>query len=138
MTEGVATHPVLQPRVWIVEDEPAAAALAAELCEAWGAEASVFRAPLPYLAALREALPPMAVVLDWRLEHELSAALFLATRHRYPQLPVIYWTGTAASALPSMIVDDSLTTLVGKADGAEPFERALEWARGAFNSGRPG
>ena len=69
----------------------------------WGAEASVFRAPLPYLAALREATPPMAVVLDWRLEHELSAALFLATRHRYPHLPVIYWTGSPASALA---VDD--------------------------------
>ena len=138
MTDGVATRPGLQPRVWIVEDEPAAAELAAELCETWGAEASVFRAPLPYLAALREALPPMAVVLDWRLEHELSAALFLATRHRYPQLPVIYWTGSAASALPSMIVDDALTTLVAKADGAEPFERALEWARGAFSAGRPG
>ena len=130
MTEGVAVKPGPQPRVWIVEDEPAAAELAAELCESWGAEASVFRSPLPYLAALRGAVPPMAVVLDWRLEHELSAALFLATRHRYPQLPVIYWTGSAASALPSMIVADALTTLVDKAQGAGPFERALEWARG--------
>jgi len=138
VTEGVAIQPGLQPRVWIVEDEPSAAALAAELCEAWGAKASVFRAPLPYLAALREALPPMAVVLDWRLEHELSAALFLATRHRYPQLPVIYWTGSAASALPSMILDDALTTLVDKAEGASPFERALEWARGSINGGRRG
>jgi DNA-binding NtrC family response regulator len=136
VTDSVAIRPGLQPRVWIVEDEPAAGALAAELCEAWGAEASVFRAPLPYLAALRETLPPMAVVLDWRLEHELSAALFLATRHRYPRLPVIYWTGSAASALPSMIVDDALTTLVDKADGARPFERALEWARDVFNASR--
>jgi DNA-binding NtrC family response regulator len=138
VTEGVAVKPGLQPHVWIVEDEPAAAELAADLCEAWGAEASVFRAPLPYLAALRGARPPMAVVLDWRLEHELSAALFLATRHRYPQLPVIYWTGSAASALPSMIVDDALTTLVDKAQGAGAFERALEWARGVFNAGRSG
>jgi DNA-binding NtrC family response regulator len=136
MTEGVGIRPGLQPRVWIVEDEPAAAALAAELCEAWGAKASVFRAPLPYLAALRESMPPMAVVLDWRLEHELSAALFLATRHRYPQMPVIYWTGSAASALPSMIMDDALTTLVDKAEGAAPFERALEWARGIFSGRR--
>ena len=138
VTEGVANQPGPQPRVWIVEDEPAAAALAAALCETWGAAPSVFRSPLPYLAALREVLPPMAVVLDWRLEHELSAALFLATRHRYPQLPVIYWTGSAASALPSMIVDDRLTTLIDKADGAEPFERALDWARQAFNAGLPG
>ena len=138
VTEGVAVQPGLQPHVWIVEDEPAAAELAVELCGAWGAEASVFRAPLPYLAALRETVPPMAVVLDWRLEHELSAALFLATRHRYPQLPVIYWTGSSASALPSMIIDDALTTLVDKADGAGPFERALEWARGVFDAGRQG
>lgn len=138
VTDGAALHPGLQPHVWIVEDEPAAGELAAELCQAWGAEASVFRAPLPYLTALREATPPMAVVLDWRLEHELSAALFLATRHRYPQLPVIYWTGSPASALPSMIVDDALTVLVDKADGAWPFERALEWARGAFIAGLPG
>lgn len=138
MTEGAASDPGLQPRVWIVEDEPAAAELAAELCAAWGADVSVFRSPLPYLGALREALPPMAVVLDWRLEHELSAALFLATRHRYPQLPVIYWTGSAAAALPAMIVDDALTTVVDKAQGARPFERALEWARGTLNAGRAG
>src|SRR5687767_8855251 len=71
--------------VWIVEDEPAAGMLAAELCEACGAAASVFRAPLPYLAALRGPTVPMAVVLDWRLENALSAALFLATRHRHPR-----------------------------------------------------
>jgi len=137
VSDGTGNHPGLQPRVWIVEDDAAAAALAAELTEAWGAEASVFRAPLPYLAALREALPPMAVILDWRLEHELSAALFLATRHRYPQLPVIYWTGSTASALPSMIVDDALTTVVAKADGAAAVERALEWARGMYDAGTP-
>ena len=137
MSDGTGKNPGLQPRVWIVEDDAAAAALAAELTEAWGAEASVFRAPLPYLAALREALPPMAVILDWRLEHELSAALFLATRHRYPQLPVIYWTGSTASALPSMIVDDALTTVVAKADGAAAVETALEWARAIYNAGTP-
>ena len=137
MSHDTGNRPGLQPRVWIVEDDAAAAALAAELAEAWGAEAAVFRAPLPYLAALREALPPMAVILDWRLEHELSAALFLATRHRYPQLPVIYWTGSIASALPSMIVDDALTTVVAKADGAAAVETALDWARAIHNAGTP-
>jgi DNA-binding NtrC family response regulator len=117
------------PRIWIVEDEPAAAALAAELCESCGATASVFREPLPFLTALRaEEDTPLAVVLDWRLEHELSAALFLATRHRHPQTPVIYWTGSVSASLPTMVRDDPLTVVVDKADGAVAFERALSWA----------
>jgi DNA-binding NtrC family response regulator len=124
----MASDPGSHRRVWIVEDEPASATLAAELCEAWGAEVSVFRAPLPFLAALRNRSPPSAIVLDWKLEHELSAALFLATRHRYPRLPVIYWTGHFAAALPAMITDDARTTVVDKAGGTQPFERALDWA----------
>ena len=128
MSEQVAPGAGLGHAVWIVEDEPASAALAAELCEGWGAEALVFRAPLPFLSALRDRSPPTAVVLDWRLEHELSAALFLATRHRYPTLPVVYWTGHAAAALPSMITGDARTIVVDKAGGTEPFERALDWA----------
>ena len=122
-------------QVWIVEDEPASATLAAELCEGWGAQVSVFRAPLPFLASLRDRSQPTAVVLDWRLEHELSAALFLATRHRYPTLPVIYWTGHTAAALPSMITEDARTTVVDKAGGTEPFERALDWANGLVDEG---
>ena len=35
---------------------------------------SVFEGPLPYLAALRTDAAPVAVVLDWRLERQLSAA----------------------------------------------------------------
>jgi DNA-binding NtrC family response regulator len=122
------TDPAPSRHVWIVEDEPASATLAAELCEDWGARVSVFRAPLPFLAALRDRSRPSAIVLDWKLEHELSAALFLATRHRYPGMPVIYWTGHIAGALPAMITDDARTTVVDKADGTEPFERALDWA----------
>jgi DNA-binding NtrC family response regulator len=128
VTERVATGPGSGREVWIVEDEPAAATLAAELCEGWGAAVASFRAPLPFLAALRDQARPTAVVLDWRLEHELSAALFLATRNRYPTLPVIYWTGQGAAALPAMITDDAHTRVVDKAGGAEPFEAALEWA----------
>lgn len=126
-----SADPGWQPRVWIVEDEPAAAALAVELCESAGAQASVFRAPLAYLAALRGSTPPAAVILDWRLEHELSAALFLATRHRHPLMPIVYWTGSVAWHLPSMIRDDQRTRIVDKADGAVTFERALTWALGA-------
>lgn len=115
-------------QVWIVEDEVPAAELAADLCQASGAAPSVFRMPIAFLAALRTAAAPDAVVLDWRLEHELSAALFLATRHRYPRMPVIYWTGSPAGSLPSMICDDRWTVIVDKADGAASFESALAWA----------
>ena len=128
MSVRVATDLGSPRRVWIVDDEPAAATLAAEMCEGWGAQVSVFRAPLPFLGALRNRPRPSAIVLDWKLEHELSAALFLATRHRYPRLPVIYWTGHAAGALPDVIVDDARTTVVDKAGGTGPFERALDWA----------
>ena len=64
--QAAEPHPV--PRVWIVEDEPDAAALAAELCEACGAEALIYRTPLPFLVALRSTPAPDAVVLDWRLD----------------------------------------------------------------------
>ena len=111
--------------------------LAVELCESNHAAASVFRLPLPFLTALRTSVPPAAVVLDWRLERELSAALFLATRHRYPQLPVICWTGSTTSHLPSMISDDRCTVIVDKAAGNVAFERALAWALGSSASGSP-
>jgi CheY-like chemotaxis protein len=139
MAERAAVQPVAERRVWIVEDEPAAAALAVELCEASGAVASVFRAPLPFLAALRVDDPPAVVVLDWRLEEQLSAALFLATRHRHPTLPVVYWTGSAAGGLPSMIRDDAETRVVDKAAGTRAFEDAMAWALGRQpDDGEPG
>jgi DNA-binding NtrC family response regulator len=121
--------------IWIVEDEPAAARLAADLCVEHGAKPLVFSAPLSYLSALRDGGPPAVVVLDWRLEHELSAALYLATRHRYPLLPVIYWTGSVPDALPTMIRADEMTVVVDKADGSVPFDRAVSWALAAARSG---
>ncbi len=129
MTEALALD-TLQPdrQVWIVEDEPAAGDLASELCEGIGAESSVFRAPLPFLAAMGGSDPPTAIVLDWRLERELSAALFLATRHRYPQIPVIYWTCSPTVALPAMILDDPCTKVVEKTSGTASLEEALNWA----------
>jgi DNA-binding NtrC family response regulator len=128
VTEPLAMPPGDGRSVWIVEDEPAAAALAAELCRSCGGDPTVFRAPLPFLAALRGTVTPSAVVLDWRLEHELSAALFLATRHRHPRLPVIYWTGSAVGSLPEMIRSDAHTTIVDKAAGSSAFEEAIGWA----------
>jgi DNA-binding NtrC family response regulator len=117
-----------QPDAWVVDDEPAAASLAEELCASGGVRATVFHAPLAYLAALRGSPPPRAVILDWRLERELSAGLFLATRHRHPRLPIICWTGSAVSSLPAMIRDDRCTIIVDKAGGAAAFDHALHWA----------
>jgi CheY-like chemotaxis protein len=129
VTQRTSRAAAWRPCVWIVEDEPAAASLAAELCEAAGTATKVFHGPLPYLAALRGSdEPPVAVVLDWRLERELSAALYMTTRHRHPQLPVIYWTGSPASALPNMIRADPRTMVVDKAGGVVSFERAVAWA----------
>jgi DNA-binding NtrC family response regulator len=128
VTERATFEPEAARRVWIVEDEPAAAALAAELCRGSGVEATVFSAPLPFLAALGAETAPEAIVFDWRLEHELSAALFLATRHRHPTLRVVYWTGMPLDLLPSMIRADARTRVVDKAAGAEAFEAAVQWA----------
>ena len=128
MTEPASSGSAEVRGVWIVEDEPAAAALAAELCRSCGGKPTVYRTPLPFLAALRGTTVPSAVVLDWRLEHELSAALFLATRHRHPALPIIYWTGSAVGSLPEMIRSDDHTTVVDKAAGSTAFEEAIGWA----------
>ena len=62
-----AVHGGWERRAWIVEDEPAAATLAVELCEASGAAASVFRLPLPFLTALRGMPgPTVAMIQDDR------------------------------------------------------------------------
>jgi len=132
MTDGPPVPPTPGPCVWIVEDEPAAAALAADLCVAAGAIASVFATPLPFLAALRAAEPPVAVVLDWRLERDVSAALFLAVRHRAPDMPVVYWTGNPRATLPAMILGDGRARVVDKAAGIVAFEDALAWAIGRW------
>jgi FixJ family two-component response regulator len=113
--------------VWIVDDEPHAAELAADLCSAAGLRSLVFGSHQPYLDALRDAEAPFAVILDWRLENQLSAGVFMATRHRFPELPIIYWTASTSADLPAMIRDDPVTAVVDKARGNDAFERALEW-----------
>ncbi len=133
VTERAVVEPEAARQVWIVEDEPAAAALAADLCRGSGVEPTVFSAALPFLAALRGGDPPEAVVLDWRLEHELSAALFLATRHRFPGMRVVYWTGIPPDLLPAMIHADERTRVVDKAAGADAFEAAVNWALGGVD-----
>lgn len=113
--------------VWIVEDEPNVAQLAAEICESVGALPTIFRAPLSFLLALRGPSMPAAVILDWRLTNELSSGLFLATRHRYRGMPVIYWTNSP-EGLPAVVREDALTRVVDKQGGIEPLQRALGWA----------
>ena len=120
--------------VWIVDDEPHAAQLAADLCTAVGLRSLIFGSHQPYLGALRDRDAPFAVVLDWRLENQLSAGVFMATRHRFPELPIIYWTASTSADLPDMIRDDPGTAVVDKARGNDAFERALDWV---VNGARP-
>lgn len=121
--------PVAPPAdIWIVEDEPDAAELAVEVARVAGVPARAFRDPNEYLAALREdEASPRVIVLDWRLERELASALFLATRHLHPALPVIFWTATPAEELPAVLRDDPRTKIVPKIDGASVLEGALRW-----------
>ncbi len=137
MDASSVLEPRAQPAIWIVEDEPPAAELAAELCIARGAAPRVFRSALPLLRAFRDRTPPRAVVLDWRLEHELSAALFMATRHRFPRMPVIYWTGSPSVTLPAMVREDPWTRIIDKAGGAAAFEAAVRWAMASSDDHAP-
>lgn len=116
--------------VWILEDEPAAAALVAEVCRAGNLEPRLFREPQRLLRALDEAIAPAVIILDWRLQHELSAPLFLAARHRFPRLPVVFWTASELGALPVMVRRDPLTRVVPKPSGIGALESALTWALG--------
>jgi DNA-binding NtrC family response regulator len=118
------------PLIGVVEDDPTVAALAADLCRGMGANAVLFASPAPFLQALGDD-PPRAVVLDWRLEREVSSAAFMAIRHRYPELPVVCWTATPREGLPVMIHHDPMTRIVDKALGMAAFENALSWALGA-------
>ena len=52
----------------------------------------------------------------------------MATRDRFPQLRVIYWTGSPSASLPAMVREDSWTRIVDKAGGASAFEAAVRWA----------
>jgi FixJ family two-component response regulator len=129
--------PAAGTAVWIVEDEPAAAALAADLCALNGTLAYIYRDGQLFLDALRSESRPAVLVLDWRLERGLSAALFMAARHREPTLPVVFWTGTTADALPQMIRQDQRVRVVDKAGGADAFEVALRWALNQAGISRP-
>jgi len=117
-----------RPLVVIVEDDGAVADLGSELCDLAGARATTFPAALSLMRAMNDGLTPRVVVLDWRLEREVSAGLFLALRHRHPDLPVLLWTGAGAHQLPEMILRDPLTRVVTKGAGGDPFVAGIGWA----------
>jgi DNA-binding response OmpR family regulator len=122
-------EPTAWPQVGVVEDDPAVAGMAAELCRGMGANAVLFASPTPFLHAFSDRAP-RAVVLDWRLAREVGSAAFMAIRHRYPRLPVVCWTATPREGLPIMILRDPMTRVVDKASGMAAFEHALSWALG--------
>jgi CheY-like chemotaxis protein len=126
---------VAPPVVGVVEDEPELAALAAELCAAMGLQAVTYPSAAVFLRAVAERALDV-VVLDWRLERELSAGIFLTVRHRFPHMPIVCWTAFAPAGLPDMILADPLTRLVDKAAGVEAFEAALRWALDARSADR--
>jgi hypothetical protein len=74
---------------------------------------------------------PRLLILDWRFERELGAAVFMTVRHRFGDLPIVCWTATPASDLPTMVVDDPRVRIVPKSDGIDAFEAAVRWAAAA-------
>lgn len=126
--QGVAMPlPGAARSVAVVEDDPTLGALALDLCRAQGYAATLYDAPADFLAAAADDAPA-ALVLDWRLQGQLGAAAFMAVRHRYPAMPVVCWTASAAWNLPQMIRQDPMTQVIDKAAGAAAFEAALRWA----------
>jgi FixJ family two-component response regulator len=114
--------------VVVLEDDPQLAALAVEICEGIGLRTVSFAAPAPFLDSYRMLDAPRVVVLDWRLERELGAAVFMALRHRFGDVPIVCWTGMAAELLPAMVTADTRTRVVAKAEGVGPFQDAVSWA----------
>jgi FixJ family two-component response regulator len=115
------------PDVAVLEDDPAVAELAVELCDRMGLAAATFRSPAGFMGEVSR-LDPRFLILDWRLERELGAAVFMAVRHRFGDLPVVCWTSTAITDLPAMLVRDPFVRIVQKARGVVAFEAAVRWA----------
>jgi DNA-binding response OmpR family regulator len=124
---------VPNPDVVVLEDDPQLAEIAVELCERAGLTAETYTSPTAFLddALVR---PPRLLILDWRFERELGAAVFMTARHRFGDVPIVCWTATSAADLPAMVVDDPRVRVVAKSDGADAFEAAVRWA-GAIKGG---
>jgi DNA-binding response OmpR family regulator len=124
---GGAPARIPNPDVAVLEDDPQLAELAVELCRRMGLSAQTYSSPGAFLGDATVTRPRL-LILDWRFERELGAAVFMTVRHRFGDLPIVCWTATPASDLPSMVVDDPRVRIVPKPDGIEAFEVAVRWA----------
>ncbi len=124
---GSAPVRLPNPDVAVLEDDPQLANLAVELCGRVGLSAETYPSPAAFLEEASPT-PPRLLILDWRFEHELGAAVFMTVRHRFGNLPIVCWTATAANDLPAMVVDDPQVCIVPKSAGIEAFEAAVRWA----------
>jgi DNA-binding response OmpR family regulator len=115
------------PDVAVLEDDPQLADLAVELCARAGLSAEAYSSPAAFLGEV-SLTPPRLLILDWRFERELGAAVFMTVRHRFGNLPIVCWTAAPASDLPAMVVDDPRVRIVSKSGGIEAFEAAVRWA----------
>jgi FixJ family two-component response regulator len=115
------------PDVAVLEDDAHLAELAVELCDRLGLSAATYRSPAGFLGEVSHN-SPRVLILDWRFERELGAAVFMAVRHRLGDLPIVCWTSTTITDLPTMLVRDPAVRIVQKSRGVEAFESALRWA----------
>lgn len=115
------------PDVAVLEDQRQLADLAVELCARLGLRAVPFSSSSRYNAAFRDRRPRL-VILDWRLEHEVAAAVYMGLRHRHDDLPVVVWTATGEHDLPPMVATHPYTCVVQKASAIETLEAAIRWA----------
>jgi FixJ family two-component response regulator len=115
------------PEVVVLEDDPRLAELAVELCDRAGLSVATFASPARFLGEVGQ-LSPRTLILDWRFERQLGADVFMAVRHRFGALPIVCWTATPITELPSMLVRDPQVRIIQKSRGIEAFEAALRWA----------
>ena len=115
------------PDVAVLEDERELADLAVEVCRQLGLTASVFRTAAAYNETFAGRRPRL-VILDWRLDREVAAAVYMALRHRFDDLQIVLWTATGERELPGMLGADPRTRVVRKSSGLETLEAALREA----------
>jgi CheY-like chemotaxis protein len=112
------------PDVAVLEDERELADLAVEVCRQLGLSAGVFGTPAAYNVAFGQRRPRL-VILDWRLDREVAAAVYMALRHRFGDLQIVLWTATGEGELPGMLGADPHTRVVRKSSGLVSLETAL-------------
>jgi DNA-binding NtrC family response regulator len=122
--------------VAVLEDDPSLAQLAVELCDRQGLSAATYASPASFLGEVSHT-PPRLLILDWRFERELGSAVFMSVRHRFGDVPIVCWTATPISDLPSMLIRDPRVRIVQKDRGVDAFDAALRWAANQPADGLP-